>query len=416
MITVVDAPCGAGKTSWAIEHINGAGVGERFLFITPFLSECDRVVKSCSGFYQPSSRSGRGKKLNNLIDLVKGNKNIVTTHSLFSSVDDEFIAAIKDKNYTLIIDEALNVLNEVNLYEDDVSGNKKTTADINTLIEKEIIKTDSDGKISWDENYSLGKYNYVEANARHNNLFLAGNYLVMWMFHQELFSEELFKNIYIMTYQFQYQMQSYYFKFYDIKYNIYGVERRGEKYELTAELNDSEFRAGARKLITICDDEKMNYLGTVSLDNPKARTALSLRWYSTNTEQCDKLHKNIVNFWKNKARCSANEFMWGTFKDYYPKIKGREVSAKNFVAINARATNDYANKTCLCYLSNRYLNPNFVRFFAKRKVKVDQDGFALSELIQWIWRSAIRNGEKIYLYIPSERMRNLLKSWMEGKY
>ena len=34
-------------------------------------------------------------------------------------------------------------------------------------------------------------------------------------------------------------------------------------------------------------------------------------------------------------------------------------------------------------------------------------------MLQFIWRSAIRNGEEIWVYIPSIRMRNLLKQWIE---
>ena len=40
------------------------------------------------------------------------------------------------------------------------------------------------------------------------------------------------------------------------------------------------------------------------------------------------------------------------------------------------------------------------------------DEYALSEMIQWIWRSAIRDGKEIWVYIPSRRMRELLKKWL----
>ena len=44
--------------------------------------------------------------------------------------------------------------------------------------------------------------------------------------------------------------------------------------------------------------------------------------------------------------------------------------------------------------------------------EIDENKYALSEMIQWIWRSAIRNGEDIYIYIPSRRMRDLLLEWL----
>ena len=50
---------------------------------------------------------------------------------------------------------------------------------------------------------------------------------------------------------------------------------------------------------------------------------------------------------------------------------------------------------------------------------MDEDLFALSEMLQFIWRSAIREGKDIHLYIPSSRMRGLLETWldkMHGEY
>ena len=34
-------------------------------------------------------------------------------------------------------------------------------------------------------------------------------------------------------------------------------------------------------------------------------------------------------------------------------------------------------------------------------------------MLQFIWRSAIRDGEEIWIYIPSIRMRRLLYEWIE---
>lgn len=77
-----------------------------------------------------------------------------------------------------------------------------------------------------------------------------------------------------------------------------------------------------------------------------------------------------------------------------------------------RASNEYMNRTSVVYPINRYINPGIKNFFIKHGVKVDEDGYALSEMLQFIWRSAIRKGEEIYVYIPSIRMRRLLDDWI----
>ena len=60
-----------------------------------------------------------------------------------------------------------------------------------------------------------------------------------------------------------------------------------------------------------------------------------------------------------------------------------------------------------------YLHPGITQFFLQRGISIDEDLYGLSEMIQWIWRSRIRKGESINIYIPSMRMRNLLFDWMK---
>ena len=45
---------------------------------------------------------------------------------------------------------------------------------------------------------------------------------------------------------------------------------------------------------------------------------------------------------------------------------------------------------------------------------VHDDLYSLSEMVQLIWRSRIRKNERIYVYIPSSRMRSLFKFWLNS--
>ena len=62
-----------------------------------------------------------------------------------------------------------------------------------------------------------------------------------------------------------------------------------------------------------------------------------------------------------------------------------------------------------------FLNPNIKRFFRNGGIEVDEEQWALAELIQWVWRGSIRNGKPMNLFIPSKRMRELLLDWLDGK-
>ena len=54
-INVIDAGCGVGKTTAMINLINQSEDSERFLYITPFLTEVERIKKSCKNknFQEP---------------------------------------------------------------------------------------------------------------------------------------------------------------------------------------------------------------------------------------------------------------------------------------------------------------------------------------------------------------------------
>ena len=128
-----------------------------------------------------------------------------------------------------------------------------------------------------------------------------------------------------------------------------------------------------------------------------------------------KIKENIINVFRYEFNTKSYDNAYTTFKEIKSKYAGRGYT-KGFISINARATNEFSHKKSMAYIGNRYLNPAIINFFKDNDVIIDQDYWALSELIQWIWRGCIRNNEKMNLYIPSTRMRALLISWLHNKY
>ena len=63
-ITVVDSIMGSGKTNWAIQYINESPINKKFIFITPYLTEIQRILESTNkNFAEPLEKGG---KMNNL--------------------------------------------------------------------------------------------------------------------------------------------------------------------------------------------------------------------------------------------------------------------------------------------------------------------------------------------------------------
>ena len=74
-INIIDAICGAGKTSAAINYINNSTEDQHFLYITPYLTEVERVISACPNkkFKQPAINSTKliGIRLNMKFPLDK---------------------------------------------------------------------------------------------------------------------------------------------------------------------------------------------------------------------------------------------------------------------------------------------------------------------------------------------------------
>ena len=67
-IRIVDAICGSGKTNWCIQEMNN-NKNKRYMYITPFLSEIERVINSTNINIKAPEHKGRGK-LENLEQLI----------------------------------------------------------------------------------------------------------------------------------------------------------------------------------------------------------------------------------------------------------------------------------------------------------------------------------------------------------
>ena len=127
-------------------------------------------------------------------------------------------------------------------------------------------------------------------------------------------------------------------------------------------------------------------------------------------EKAGEVKRSLYGYLRNDANAKSGQIIWTTVKDAEPRLKGKGYS-KSFLQCNARATNEYQDRWALAYVFNRYMNPIEKAFFQDNGVKVNQDLLAVSDLLQWVYRSRVRNGESIELYLPSSRMRRLLKAW-----
>lgn len=267
---------------------------------------------------------------------------------------------------------------------------------------------------------------------------------------QLMFDAEVFKafgRVFILTYLSDGCVLTSYLNINHIKYGYYHVEQTdtGHQFKEGFRPTTPEQKQRIKSLLNIYEGPlNTNYLTKKELNSTaKADSALSKSWFDSKKSKIAKksieqLKNNAVNYISHIRGAYKNECLWSTFKQYAnkfdcPRLKYRCVKRDskkgngcldcqsrnscrvNFLACNCRATNKFKDKTVLIYLLNIYPSPIISDYLATKGYPLDADTYALAQLLQWIWRSAIREDKPVYLYLPSSRLRKLLYQYLNDE-
>ena len=194
---------------------------------------------------------------------------------------------------------------------------------------------------------------------------------------------------------------------YQIPYEFIGIERDDDG---TFRFSESggyvpEYVKTLRDMIHIVDNPKLNQIG----EDP---FSLSMSWFKKDGSDVSKLKNNLYNFFNHMCQSPSWQKMWSTYKEAKHQLQGKGYT-NGFIPFNKKATNEFKDRNAAAYCVNLFMNVGQKLFYQSNGVDVNEDDYALSIMVQWIWRSAIRDGEEIWLYIPSKRMRDLLTNWIE---
>jgi hypothetical protein len=382
---------GSGKTTWAIRYMNDHPK-DKFIYITPFLSECDRVQEQCPSlrFRQPEPEPTKQASLRR---LIRNRQNIVTTHSLLAGLHLDLVdkAMLARENYTFILDEALEVVNPIDTL---------NQSDIDILMDQFLApKSEGDIFLRWTQPDNVpGRYEDIKTAVDAGTLASSQKKALLWILPIDLFQS--MPNLIVMTFLFEASHLAQYFKVYHIPYELYHVDH-GELIPNLADLSAAKQRISS--LLNIYEGH-YNEVGSTY-------NALSATDWKINAERRKAALINCRNFFRSACHANAPDCLYSGYK-----IDGENPIVRDyrssFLVCNCKATNDFSNRHNLGYLPNIFENPAITKWFTKLGVDYNRDVASLSIIIQWIWRSAIRNGEAVNVFIPSSRMRRILTGWL----
>ncbi len=265
--------------------------------------------------------------------------------------------------------------------------------DYNILKNENMIIVNEDLKVSFiAEEYNGNAFKDIKEYCHNSVVYLMNEKFFIWLFPIAVFKS--FKEIQILTYLFNGSSLRYYFDLNNVEYQI--------------KKEDSSKQIESIKSL-------LNIYSGLANNTGNSHYAFSKNWIKNKSNKQLNLFKvSATNLVKRNFKTKSESNAFTTFKDHKNKLSGRGYT-RGFISLNARATNDYEDKETMLYLANRFLKPEIVNFYRFMDLKIDEDLWSLSEMLQWIWRGRIRKGESMNLFIPSKRMRNLLYKWLDGK-
>jgi hypothetical protein len=393
-IEVVDSLMGTGKTTGIINWMR-SNPHNRYLYVSPMLSEVEeRVPSECPELFMlfPTTEHHKTKG-KHLLELLQEGRNICITHKMFSELRKEHLEYIKEKQYVLIVDEEVEFISPFTEY---------SSSDFQSLIDENLIEIDYDnlGRVQWKWDIKDGhKFSKLKYLSDIGAVFVPKREMQAFLLHLPLDLITSASRVILLTYNYEGSIMHSFLTLKGITHKSFTGIRLLK--------DESEVKQNIKNLLKI--------VSTPSVDKiSKSKSSLSSSWYKNSTQaQRSSLLKAMTSF-KVNCKVSSDDFMFCTKKEFADNIKSRVISVdKSFVFSSCKGTNIYSHKTVLFHAYNRYPDVPVSVYLNDYGHPCDPDKFALNELIQWIWRSAIRNDKEIQVCIVSSRMRELLEKWLD---
>ena len=411
---------GSSKTNKIIEWIKNKPT-EKFIYVIPNLSELEDSDNNPSrilsiGFVTPELSEEHKTKSDSLYSLLKQGANIACTQSLYKMLSKSHLELIKKHQYNVILDEELSL---IDVYE------QASTSDLVSLLNDGKVKiNEEDGMVEWCANEVVTKP-YLDNKHKHHLFYkhitseyiYAGRCTVEDGVYQKVImvsqiTKDLVacaKRIVVITYLFKGSILDAFLK---IKgFNIVKFEDIGI---VEPPLDEVVSR------ITLLPYEKQFSkfkLNSTWWKNASKEDISAIGKYIRRVADNHSDNKDLV-MWTCPSGRVRSEAKSGTVNFVAPKGYLTDSNGnKIWLGCSVRATNKYAHKKLAIHCFDRYPHTVIESYLEDYGVKIDREVFAISELLQWLFRSNCRlpNGS-VTLAIASKRMYDLYIDWTKGKF
>jgi len=407
-IELLDSIMGSGKTQGVIQWMLN-NPQNKYLYVSPMLTEVEeRIPTACQAleFTYPCTEEYKTKG-QHLLKLLEEGCNVSFTHSLFTDLTKQHLALIRKHEYVLIVDEEVAFI-------EPYKGNYSRD-DIVSLEKAGHIRVEEDnlGRVVWqwydDNEMNDTAYSKLKRMSDLGMLYCAKRDRKIMVVHLPIELVQSSRRVILLTYLFKGSVME---SFMDLK----GIEIVPFK-EVTPPKTTKDVLTKAKSLITFIDTTTTKAVSNLSM---------SSTWYSKNatTADLEKVSNAIFSVYRKFG--DKESFIFTAPKslaDYQyvkdEKLKRNIIHKKmpkdvDWIYCGTKATNMWSHKSIAVHAYNRYVNTAIKAYLQDYGTPPDDDMFALSEMVQWIFRTCIRNDEPLQLCVLNNRMKGLLCNWLNG--
>ena len=424
-IKLIDYMMGTGKSTYILDKMvdwSNEGLYEQFVYISPLLSEVGgkrkdkgkgydkgRVQEKCPwlDFRFPVNQGS--SKLDSFRDLLLRGKNISATHNVFTNLTPLDVELIRERKNVLVIDEEVQALDTYS----DLGKNH-----FNVLLSGGQVYITEEGKVCWNHKDFPQSEDFLNrpdegdysANDKRLSRFINlcdGGYLhkvndkvIIWEYPMSIL--EAFDEVIVMTYMFDASPMASW-----CKMNYVDVVQ-----EIIPELESrqEDIKRQIKGLVSIVETNKMQEV---------EKFGFSYSWWNGTgknkiyTDKVKNVLEDVVNNYLSNG-VGYRDYVFTCPENSFSKVKGKGYSRSEWLYSDCKATNDYADKKVMFYLYSKFPNVFISPFCKDKGADIDSDKYALSSMLQWLWRGCIRKSEPMEVVILSKRMRDLFKEWLDS--
>ena len=406
LVEVLDRVMGAGKTNAILQWLQPE---MNFIFVTPLLSEAeerigsvrpDLAVKCPLATNVKVGEEWVCSKTEDMLHLLQARENIATTHALLRGCDERHWKLIQQFGYTIVLDEEINLIEAY----DGVP-----TADMMWLFDNGHLSVSGEaGQLVFEDTSVIEDFKYADVKemCRKKMLYAAkrsNKFIVSCLPIDVLLCS---KRVIILTYMFEGSILEQFL-------TLHGVQWKPFDEVSVPHIKPSEY---AHLLTQVNDRYYKPY------EKLKLSQSGWARMTPEDVKQVEKtlnnifsgLHADVCAFAVPKYYVQRT----GRMKNRLVKPRGKihQEKQQTWLYPKCRATNEYANKTTLVYALDIYPNAAVQAYLKDMGCEVDESKYALSQLVQWLWRGCIRNGEPMTVAVLAPRMRKLFEKWLADGY